>query len=175
MRFLVNGPDLSSGPLAFYESPHLTVEMVRRMNDVLIRLVFLSQLASTLYMTGFIWFVQVVHCPLLVWIGESELLPYEQWHMFLTNWVVAPPMLIETVAAVLLAGIRLSTALLQVPCHETLSRGLDPRHQGRPKGRPSCCQVHDGDTIEKCKSRLSRRDCISAKSWPKRALPLLPL
>ena len=115
------------------------------MNDVMIRLIFLSHAATTLYMTGLIWFVQVVHYPLLGAIGNAEFSAYEQRHMSLTTWVVAPPMLVEAAAAlllfwfrpagaatwqmwagvVLLAIIWLSTALLQVPCHDTLSKGFD--------------------------------------------------
>jgi len=115
------------------------------MNDVMIRLIFLSHAATTLYMTGLIWFVQVVHYPLLGSIGNAEFSAYEQRHMSLTTWVVAPPMLVEAAGAlllfwfrpasvatwqvwagvILLAIIWLSTALLQVPCHDTLSKGFD--------------------------------------------------
>lgn len=115
------------------------------MNDVMIRMVFFSHAAATLYMTGLIWFVQIVHYPLLGAIGDSEFPSYEQRHMSLTTWVVAPPMLVEAATAVLLfwfrpagvsiwfvwagiillAGIWLSTAFLQVPCHETLAKGFD--------------------------------------------------
>jgi hypothetical protein len=109
------------------------------------RLNLLAHLASTVYMVGLIWFVQVVHYPLLGAVSESEFSSYEQRHMSLTTWVVGPPMLIEAATAVLLfwfrpadvplwsvwvggvalATIWLSTALLQVPCHEALSKGFD--------------------------------------------------
>lgn len=115
------------------------------MNDVLIRSVLLAQIAATLYMTGLIWFVQVVHYPLLGAVGESDFPAYEQRHMSLTTWVVAPPMLFEAATAVLLFWLRpagvsivfvwagvvllaiiwLSTAFLQVPCHESLAKGFD--------------------------------------------------
>ena len=151
MRFLVSGLEFCSGLLAFYQSPRLAVGTVRRMNDLLIRLVFLSQLAATLYMTGLIWFVQVVHYPLLGAVGESDFPAYEQRHMSLTTWVVAPPMLIEAATAillfwlrptgvsigfvwagvVLLASIWLSTAFLQVPCHEALAKGFDANFHQR--------------------------------------------
>lgn len=111
----------------------------------MIRLIFLVHAAATLYMVGLIWFVQVVHYPLMGAIGNSEFEGYEQRHMSLTTWVVAPPMLVEAATAlllfwfrptgvsiglawvgvILLAIIWLSTALLQVPCHETLSKGFD--------------------------------------------------
>jgi hypothetical protein len=96
-------------------------------------------------MTGLIWFVQVVHYPLFAAVGTEEFSAYEQRHTSLTTWVVAPPMLVEVATAVflfwlrppgvsvwqlwvgvvLLAAIWLSTFLLQVPCHETLSNGFD--------------------------------------------------
>ncbi len=115
------------------------------MNDTMIRLIFLSHAAATLYMTGVIWFVQIVHYPLMGEIANSEFPVYERRHMSLTTWVVAPPMLIEAATAVLLFWIRpasvsawqvgtgiillavvwLSTTCLQVPCHETLAKGFD--------------------------------------------------
>jgi hypothetical protein len=115
------------------------------MNDNLIRLVFLSHAAATWYMTGLIWFVQIVHYPLFAAVGSEEFSSYEQRHTSLTTWVVAPPMLLEVATAVLLfwfrppgvsvwqlwvgiillAAIWLSTFLLQVPCHETLSNEFD--------------------------------------------------
>jgi len=110
------------------------------------QLLFLAHLGSSLYMVGLIWFVQVVHYPLLAHIGSQEFSPYEQRHTALTTWVVAPPMLIEGATAVLLfwfrprevsngslgiglsllAVIWLSTAFIQVPCHEVLSKTFDP-------------------------------------------------
>ena len=105
----------------------------------------LIHLAATWALVGLIWFVQIVHYPLLGAVGNAEFSAYEQRHMSLTTWVVAPPMLVEAATAlllfwfrpagvatwqmwagvVLLAIIWLSTALLQVPCHDTLSKGFD--------------------------------------------------
>jgi len=113
--------------------------------DRFARGVFLAHVASTLFMTGVIWFVQVVHYPLYSSIGKAEFAAYEQRHTALTTWVVAPSMLVEGTTAlllfwfqphavsrwqlrvglVLLAVIWVSTALVQVPCHDLLSRGLD--------------------------------------------------
>ncbi len=116
------------------------------MNDSLTRLFFLIHAASSLYMAGVIWFVQVVHYPLFASIGNPEFPSYEQRHTKIITWVVAPPMLIEGTSALLLFWFRpegvsngtlwiglallgviwLSTALVQVPCHELLSRGFNP-------------------------------------------------
>lgn len=115
------------------------------MNDSMIRLLFLAHCATALYMTGVIWFVQVVHYPLFARIGVAEFCSYEQRHTALTTWVIAPPMLVELATALLLiwfrppgvfnlqvwSGIILlaviwgSTFLVQVPCHEILSEKLD--------------------------------------------------
>ena len=116
------------------------------MMDSLPRFLLLAQLASTLFMTGVIWFVQVVHYPLFAKTGLTDFHVFEKAHTSLTTWVVAPPMLIELISALLLiwyrpAGISnvqcgiglallgviwLSTLFLQIPCHELLSRDFDP-------------------------------------------------
>jgi len=116
------------------------------MNETLIRLLFLVQLGTTLFMVGVIWFVQLVHYPLFAKIGSTEFPGYERTHTSRTTWVVAPPMLLELGTAALLCWFRpagisdlqcgaglgllllnwLSTLFLQVPYHTMLSRGFDP-------------------------------------------------
>lgn len=96
-------------------------------------------------MAGIICSVQFMHCPLMGAIGNLDFPTYEQRYISLTTWIVAPPMLVEAATAVLLFWFRptgvsiwfvwdgvtllaiiwLSTAFLQVPCHETLSMGFD--------------------------------------------------
>lgn len=115
------------------------------MNETLLMMLLLSHFATTLFMTGVIWFVQIVHYPLFASTGSTDFRTYEQRHSTLTTWVVAPPMLVEGVTALLLfwfrptgvstwqlsiglalvAVIWLSTALVQVPCHDALSQGFD--------------------------------------------------
>jgi hypothetical protein len=107
-------------------------------------LVLLAHVAATWTMVGLIWFVQIVHYPLFAQVGPDRFAAYETAHNRLTTWVVGPPMLIEVVTACLLvlvkpehipssyvwSGILLltviwgSTALLQVPQHEILTRGF---------------------------------------------------
>jgi hypothetical protein len=107
-------------------------------------LVLLAHVASTWTMVGLIWFVQIVHYPLYAQVGSDRFAAYEAAHNRLTTWVVGPPMLIEVVTAgllvlvkpeqipssylwcgvLLLAIIWGSTALLQVPQHEILTRGF---------------------------------------------------
>jgi hypothetical protein len=106
----------------------------------------LVQLAAALFMTGLIWFVQVVHYPLMAAVGEQFFVEYERRHQQRVTYVVALPMLLEGVAAVgcalaaphllltprgigsaiLLLAIWMSTALWQVPLHTQLARRYDP-------------------------------------------------
>jgi hypothetical protein len=111
------------------------------------RYVVVIQAASTLMMTGVIWFVQVVHYPLMSRTGRAGFPDYEARHTRLTTLVVAPLMLAEAVTAGLLllwrppqiplpgailgggllAVIWLSTSLLQVPLHRRLAQGFEER------------------------------------------------
>lgn len=115
------------------------------MNESLPRLLLVAQLAATLFLTGVIWFVQVVHYPLFASTGGAEFRAFERRHRALTTWVVAPSMLAEGVCAMLLFWLRpshltvwqlvpglllliaiwASTAFVQIPCHERLSHGFD--------------------------------------------------
>jgi hypothetical protein len=100
---------------------------------------------ATIMMAGLIWFVQLVHYPLFLFVGASDFARYEREHTRRVTWVVAPLMAIEALTAIVLvilvAGINMrvaaivgllllvaiwaSTALLQVPCHRKLSTGFD--------------------------------------------------
>lgn len=120
------------------------------MSEPLIRFLFMLHLASTLFMLGVIWFVQVVHYPLFAKTGADAFPAYEQAHATLTTWVVATPMLVEATTAglllwlrpeglsnfqcvagvVLVAVIWLATMRLQVPCHRLLTAAFDAKvHQ----------------------------------------------
>lgn len=101
--------------------------------------------AATWFMTGLIWFVQVVHYPLKAAVGQDTFAQYQAQHMQRTGWVVGPPMIVEalTAAALVLlpsarvpqgaalAGLCLllvvwaSTALFSVPAHGRLTAGYD--------------------------------------------------
>lgn len=106
--------------------------------------VFLLQLAAALFMTGLIWFVQLVHYPLFAFVERGAFVRYQQEHVRRTTWVVGPPMLLEaaTAAALILAPfpalglsgaawnavglalIWLSTWRGQVPQHDRLLSGF---------------------------------------------------
>ncbi len=107
--------------------------------------VLLAHFAATLFMTGVIWFVQVVHYPLFDRVQGDGFSVYAASHGRLTTWVVAPPMLLELLTGALLFWRRpaeigllpigigfaliiiiwLSTLLLQVPQHTTLGIGFN--------------------------------------------------
>lgn len=108
-------------------------------------LVFLLQIASTWFLVGLIWTIQVVHYPLFAAVGVDRFVAYEASHTRLITLVVGPVMLVEAATAGLLVVMRpdaipawiawvglvlvgviwLSTAVLQVPDHERLADGFD--------------------------------------------------
>lgn len=108
-------------------------------------LILLLHACSTLMMTGLIWFVQIVHYPLMARVGVDGFASYEAAHTRRTTLVVAPLMLVELSTAIALAfgpfsisgaipligivcliAIWISTASIQVPMHRVLEKGFDP-------------------------------------------------
>jgi hypothetical protein len=106
-------------------------------SDVLL----LVNTAATWVMVGVIWFVQLVHYPMLARYADFP--AAEREHQRRTSWVVFPPMAAELLTSVLLVVARpdsaalwaggglvavwgFSTALVQVPLHDRLSAGFDP-------------------------------------------------
>lgn len=109
------------------------------------RLMVFAHVSATWFMVGLIWFVQIVHYPLMRYVGSTEFVNYEQLHSRLTTWVVGPAMLIEVAtlawllyfhppelsrswlgaSALLLAIIWISTQAIQVPCHAELCQRWD--------------------------------------------------
>ena len=111
------------------------------------RTVFLLQAAVTLFMTGVIWFVQIVHYPLMARVGIAGFQSYECDHARLTSYVVTVPMIVELLlafyvafrlpdafsiaGAVLVIVIWLSTFLFQVPQHDVLRNGFEASAHAR--------------------------------------------
>jgi len=112
----------------------------------LITMTVMAQVASTLTLVGLIWFVQVVHYPLMARVGIGNFPTYEKEHQRLTTWVVGPFMLVELLTAGGLLWIRPAaihfwlvltgslllvliwgmTFLVQLPQHLRLSVGYQP-------------------------------------------------
>jgi hypothetical protein len=108
----------------------------------------LTCLASTLFMTGLIWLVQVVHYPLLSEVSPGAFGRYHAEHVRRIGPVVAPAMLAELASAaglvvlpppgvprwLAIAGLTVAiltwivTAAVQVPLHRRLAAGFDPGH-----------------------------------------------
>jgi len=97
-------------------------------------------LLTTFAMAGLIWFVQIVHYPMMASFDRKNFVAHEKEHCDRTGWVVVPLMLGEvfTFALLLLEGMRsntfllsgvllgviwASTFLLQVPLHRALLQG----------------------------------------------------
>jgi hypothetical protein len=96
-------------------------------------------------MSGLIWFVQLVHYPLMAKVGSEGYCDYQRLHERRTMWAVAPAMFVELGCAAYLALwtpdtvtpwlawlgfafvilLWLSTAFLQVPYHKKLGQGFD--------------------------------------------------
>ena len=109
--------------------------------------ILLAHAASTAIMAGLIWFVQIVHYPLMQCIGPAEAHGYAVKHQQRTTLIVGPTMLVELGTAVwialhaerliespplawmglgLLVVIWLSTAFIQVPQHRRLLHERSP-------------------------------------------------
>ncbi|MFM2115828.1 MAG: hypothetical protein RI908_1569 [Actinomycetota bacterium] len=103
-------------------------------------------LVATCVMVGVIWFVQLVHYPLLALIGVDRAPAIAVEHQRRTAWVVGLPMATEGVTtlvllfsrpdgvatwlawlgAALLAVALASTVFLSVPLHERMANSPDP-------------------------------------------------
>jgi hypothetical protein len=105
--------------------------------------VLLANAASTFFMVGLVWFVDVVHYPLFAAVGDAAFTRYHELHTKRTTWVVLPAMGIELVSsamlaidppadlvtlsiagAVLAAGTWAITVFAAVPAHRALSAGF---------------------------------------------------
>ncbi len=98
------------------------------------------QLALTSFMTGLIWFVQLVHYPIFKLLSKESFADYEKKHIFPTIFVTLPIMLIETICAFILVFFTntreivswtnmggmfflwISTIFIQVPLHTKISK-----------------------------------------------------
>jgi hypothetical protein len=107
--------------------------------------VFLAHFSSTLLMTGIIWFVQVIHYPLMHAADPERFSEYSEENQFRTSLVVIGPMVVElltsamlvwsfgrdaltpvfVVSLLLLIIVWASTFFWQVPLHTKLLNGYD--------------------------------------------------
>ncbi len=114
-----------------------------------VNILFFIHVLVTITMTGIIWFIQLVHYPLLNLVGAAQFTTYEVAHTRLITWTVFPWMLIELGTGFLLLwrrprqvtvvqawigfGLLLviwaSTVFLQVPQHHILALGFNAAAQ----------------------------------------------
>lgn len=106
--------------------------------------------ASAWWMTGLVWFVQVVHYPLFANVGSESFREYHAQHVRRTQFVVMLPMVLELVLAIYISvgkqGLDLALGLAGVMCislvwlmtgvrqlkdHEALSKGFNEEAQAR--------------------------------------------
>lgn len=108
-------------------------------------LLFEIHLAATCFMTGVIWFVQLVHYPLFPEYQGGRFEKTMKQHQSRTSFVVIPAMLLELSTGVWLAAVQwpasylpaialglllfiwLITFSISAPLHGRLEKGFDPR------------------------------------------------
>lgn len=108
---------------------------------------FLTHVVLTLCMFGIMWFVQLIHYPLLSRIEEKNFRVCEQWYVRSMIYVISPLMVLELItglwllwaipARVALWVVRLNALLLvvlwasslcvQLPMHWKLAKGFSTR------------------------------------------------
>lgn len=114
------------------------------------KIIFVSQIFSTFFLTGVIWIIQIVQYPFFSYVSAENWTKYYDEYRFWITPIVAPAMIVESLTAVLFifynsqkfdtklvwAGLILvliiwaSTFLVQVPLHEKLAIGFDEKaHQ----------------------------------------------
>lgn len=110
-------------------------------------IVLIVHIAAAVYLTGLIWFVQIVHYPLLQYVPRDAFTEYQQRHQRYTAFALAPPMIVEALTGLLIAmdppgGLShqwawiglgllalnwLSTAYVQAPILTRLTQGYEDR------------------------------------------------
>ncbi len=103
----------------------------------------LLNFASSLFLCGLIWVIQILHYPFFAHLERENYTKYQQKHMYLISFLVIPVMLMELITSVLLIlqpsdfriefiiGITLvlmiwaSTFFVQLPIHQKLLQGFD--------------------------------------------------
>ncbi len=100
--------------------------------------------AATWALVGLIWTIQLVHYPLFDQVGREAFRSYHQSHGRQITWIVAPLMFTElaTAGGLIVLGFRnpwflaslaplvfnwVSTWRVQIPLHQQLGRGFDPK------------------------------------------------
>jgi len=109
----------------------------------MIQIALLVHFTSTVFLTGVIWLVQLVHYPSFQFVKGDEFQKFCQFHQNSITWVVGPAMVVEVLTGIylvlspiasgklylglaLIALLWLSTFFLSVPLHTKLLDGPNP-------------------------------------------------
>jgi hypothetical protein len=149
-----------------YLSDHLT--------DHVSQAALIVHAGTACFMAGLIWFVQIVHYPLMRMVAEYDFAAYQRAHQARVTRIVAPVMFLEAMATALILlapgggvtgdPLRWTAAMLlvvsfattfgvMVPLHAKLARGPDARGA-------------DGMVL----TRLVRLNWIRTIAWSARAM-----
>ena len=105
-------------------------------------LIFTVHLGSTLFMTGLIWVIQLLHYPSYHYIQLENFKDYQRFHSTQITYIVGPVMLIEVLSGIYLTLqndwalpftfnfvglciIWISTLIFSIPAHNKLSLGFN--------------------------------------------------
>jgi hypothetical protein len=106
------------------------------------QLAFMLHFGLTLFMTGVIWIVQLVHYPSFRYISAQSFAEFSAFHQQMITWVVGPAMVFELITGIyllttpllsplvvinllLILAIWASTFFLSVPIHGKLTHAYD--------------------------------------------------
>ncbi len=107
-------------------------------------IIFLVNACCSLFMTGLIWYVQLVHYPSFKFVSTSNFGDFHNFHSLRTGFIVMPVMCTELITSGILTWQTsfislqaigfylvllnwLSTFTLSVPTHAKLSNGKDDK------------------------------------------------
>jgi hypothetical protein len=105
--------------------------------------VFIIHLSATLFMTGLIWIIQLLHYPSYHYIKIEKFSDYQRFHTNQITYIVGPMMLIEVFSGAYLTLqhnwstiytfnfiglciLWLATLFFSIPAHNKLSLGFNP-------------------------------------------------
>ena len=105
------------------------------------------EIFTTLFLTGLIWVIQLVHYPSFYFIERNRFVEFENFHTRSIGFIVAPLMVIELLVGICLCiinpdslnliklgvvcGVWLVTFLLSVPIHSRLSLKFSAKEVSR--------------------------------------------
>ena len=132
--------------------------------------IFIIHIASTLFMTGLIWIIQLLHYPSYRYIQVEKFTDYQRFHTHRITYIVGPVMLSEVLSGIYLTVLNdwttfytlnfiglciiwLSTLFFSIPAHNKLNEGFN----------------------DKTISNLLKTNWIRTLTWTIRAILLLDL